>query len=157
VAIAGWRYPPPFDFYDGPDEVVGDGADSGYPPPDEAGFGYYVVRDESGHVTAFVCFGPEGQVPGQDDEPGMLDVGMGVRPDLLSSGLGSSLLPLVLAEAGQRFAPRRVRTAVAAFNERSLRLCARAGLVERRRFVGPRDEPFVELVGELSPSGPSPT
>jgi ribosomal-protein-alanine N-acetyltransferase len=151
VAIAAWRYPQPFDVYD----ADGEEADAGYPPPDEAGLGYYVVRDESGDVAAFVCFGPEGRVPGQDDEDGTLDIGMGVRPDLLSSGLGSSLIPLVLIEAVQRCAPRRVRTAVAAFNERSLRLCARAGLVERRRFVGPRGEPFVELVGDLMPrSGP---
>jgi [ribosomal protein S18]-alanine N-acetyltransferase len=149
AAVASWRYPPPYDVYDAAGEAVGD-AGPAYPPPDERGFGYYVVRDRAGAVAAFVCFGPEGRVPGQTGDDTTLDIGMGVRPDLLSSGLGSTLVPLVLEEAVRRFAPLRVRTAVAAFNERSLRLCARAGLLERRRFSGPRDQPFVELVADVA-------
>lgn len=139
-AIAQWRYPSPFDVYD---VVEVDGID----PPDAAGHGYYVLDDEQG-VVAFVCLGPEGRVPGQQPEPHTLDVGMGVRPDAVSSGVATALLPQVHALASG-LAARRLRTAVASFNERSLRLCSQAGFVERRRFTGPSGREFVELVRDV--------
>lgn len=140
--VASWRYGPPFDLYDS------DGKPAELPRPDEHGWGYYATHDEQG-VVAFVCFGPQGRVPGQVAEPGLVDVGMGVRPDAVSQGVARSLVDDLLAFARQRFAARGVRTAVAAFNERSLRLCRSAGLVETRRFVGPSGREFVELVAEL--------
>ena len=156
AAIATWRYEPPFDLYDSTG-----GADD-YEPPDEHGFGYWVVDADQVHggdasgesgsrsVVAFVCVGPEGRVPGQDDEPGTLDIGMGVRPDAVSQGVASSLVPAVLDAVIERWAPRRLRTAVAAFNERSLRLCRSAGLAERRRFAGPGGREFVEMVRDAA-------
>jgi ribosomal-protein-alanine N-acetyltransferase len=143
IAIATWRYPPPFDFYDS-------GGDPGdFAPPDDEGLGYYVLETQQGELVGFCCLGPEGRVPGQTDEPGTLDVGMGLRPDAVSQGVASQSLPLVLDLARQVASPLRLRTAVAAFNERSLRLCRRAGFVEVRRFDGPRDQLFVELVRDL--------
>jgi RimJ/RimL family protein N-acetyltransferase len=143
AAIATWQYPPPFDFYDS----GGDPQD--YLPPDALGLGYYVIETGEGELVGFCCLGPEGRVPGQVDEPGTLDVGMGVRPDAVSQGLASQALPLVLDLAREVPSTRRLRTAVAAFNERSRRLCARAGFTEVRRFDGPRGQAFVELAREL--------
>lgn len=140
--VATWRYPSPFDLYDAADAT-------GLDPPGADGLGYYAIVRPPGELVGFCCLGSEGRVPGQDDEPGTLDVGMGVRPDLVSSGVASAVLPLLLRLARDVVQPDRLRTAVAAFNERSLRLCARAGFVERRRFAGPQDRPFVELVLEL--------
>jgi ribosomal-protein-alanine N-acetyltransferase len=156
VQIATWRYPPPFDLYDSSDDPAG------YDPPDSDGYGFWVVDAEDGSgVVAFVCLGPEGRVAGQVDEPGTLDVGMGIRPDTVSQGRATALVPAVLDAVAAGLRPSRLRTAVAAFNERSLRLCRSAGLVERRRFDGPSGRPFVELVADVrempgdsaSPSG----
>jgi ribosomal-protein-alanine N-acetyltransferase len=137
--IATWHYPDPFDFYDS------SGDPTLYPAPDEQGLGYYALVDGDLQLLGFCCLGPEGRVPGQHDEVGTVDVGMGIRPDVVSRGLASEALPLVLALARARGA-RRLRTAVAEFNQRSLRLCRRAGFVEHRRFVGPGGHEFVELV-----------
>ena len=143
--IATWRYPPPFDLYDS------DVDPATYDPPDDDGHGYWVVDAEDGSgVIAFVCLGPEGMVPGQTDEPDTLDVGMGIRPDAVSQGIASALVPAVLGAVVAGLRPARLRTAVAAFNERSLRLCRSAGLEERRRFAGPSERPFVELVADLA-------
>lgn len=145
--IATWRYPPPFDLYDSADDPTE------YDPPDQAGHGYWVVDAEDGSgVIAFVCLGPEGRVTGQAHEPDAIDVGMGIRPDAVSQGLATALVPAVLAAVAARLKPSRLRTAVAAFNERSLRLCRSAGLVERRRFAGPNGRPFVELVVDVAVS-----
>ena len=147
VQIATWRYPPPFDLYDSSDDAAG------YDAPDAAGNGFWVLDAEDGSgVVAFVCLGPEGRVPGQEDEPGTLDVGMGIRPDVTSQGIATALVPALLDAVAAGLRPSRLRTAVAAFNERSLRLCRSAGLVERRRFDGPDGRPFVELVADVGAS-----
>lgn len=144
VIVATWTYPEPFNLYD----ATGDAGE--YEPPDAEGHGYWVVdADDGSGILAFVCLGPEGRVPGQDDEPGTLDVGMGVRPDSVSQGVAGRLLPGIIEAVVATWQPQRVRTAVAAFNERSLRLCRTAGLRESRRFEGPAGREFVELVAEV--------
>ena len=66
---------------------------------------------------------------GQDEEPATLAVGMGLAPDRLSRGVAPALLPDVVRFARERFGATRLRAAVAAFNDRSLRLCTSAGLI----------------------------
>jgi ribosomal-protein-alanine N-acetyltransferase len=84
-------------------------------------------------------------VPGQAEDAGVLDLGLGLAPDALSAGLGGRLLPSILRLAAERADGRGLRTAIAAWNERSLRLCRSAGFAEAATFPGPRDTPFVEL------------
>jgi RimJ/RimL family protein N-acetyltransferase len=100
-------------------------------------------------VVGFVCFGPEGRVRGQHDVPGTLDVGMGLAPDRLGRGVATALLPEIVRFARERFGARRLRAAVAAFNDRSLRLCESAGFRRVREFAGRDDRPFVELLLDL--------
>jgi ribosomal-protein-alanine N-acetyltransferase len=85
-------------------------------------------------------------VPGQEDDAATLYIGMGLARDRLSHGLATALLPEVVRWAGERFGATRLRAAVAAFNDRSLRLCTSAGFRRVREFAGPGDRPFVELV-----------
>jgi RimJ/RimL family protein N-acetyltransferase len=96
-------------------------------------------------VVAYCCFGAEARVIGQADEPGTLDVGGGVRPDLVGQGLATRWIPTLIEFGMEAFAPERFRTAVAAFNERSLRVCQSAGFTITRTFTGPGRE-FCELV-----------
>ncbi len=142
-SIAAWSYEPPFDFYDFSGDAV-----RVLTTRDARGYGYYPVQ-AGRDVIGYVCFGPEGRVSGQDDVPGTVDVGAGIEPGLLSQGLASSLLPEVVRFAAERLAADRLRAAVAAFNERSLRLCTSAGFRPVREFAGPDDRPFVELVLDL--------
>ncbi len=143
-AIAGWSYEPPFDLYDLPGEDATDLLTA----RDPQGHGYYPVLSRR-EVVGFVCFGAEARVRGQAEEAGTCDLGVGVRPDRLSQGLASRLLPSALRFAAERFGAVRVRVAVAAFNERSLRLCASGGFRRVREFAGPDGRPFVELVLDL--------
>jgi ribosomal-protein-alanine N-acetyltransferase len=148
-AIAAWRYEAPFDFYD----VSGEEPVALLTTRDDRGHGYYPVQSGT-DVVGFVCFGSEGRVRGQEEVPGTLDVGMGLAPDRLSQGMATALLPEVVRFAGERFGATRLRAAVAAFNERSLRLCAAAGFRRVREFAGPDDRAFVELVLDVpAPDG----
>jgi [ribosomal protein S18]-alanine N-acetyltransferase len=140
-AVAAWAYEAPYDIYDGDPANAAD-----LLAIDDDGYGYYgIARRDTDEVIGFCCFGVEARVRGQDAQPGTVDVGGGVRPDLLSRGLATQVFPSILEFARQRFAPERFRTAIAAFNERSTRLCLSAGFEAVRRFdVDGRE--FQELV-----------
>ncbi len=142
TAIARWQYEPPFDFYDGSDD-----GNEVLLERDEEGRGYFPIEEGNGFV-GYVCFGPEGRVAGQGDESGICDLGIGLDPGRVGRGVGSSLVPTIIEFAVHKFGHQHYRVAIAAFNTRSLRLCASAGFVERRRFQGPREQVFVELIRE---------
>ena len=145
--IASWTYPPPFDLYDG-DGDVGLMLDV----PDD-GTGYFAIVDVDEGLAGFCCFGLDARVSEQVEEPGTLDVGCGVRPDLVSRGIATAFVPDLVEFARRQWAPARLRAAVASFNERSLRLCRSAGFVAVREFPGPGERPFTELVLELGTTG----
>jgi phosphoglycolate phosphatase len=142
--VASWRYPPPYDTYD----VTGDDAWRTLLTREPDGEGYYPIVATG--VVGYVCFGAEARVVGQTVEPGTCDVGMGIRPDLLSARIGSRALRQAMDLGRRLFQPTGFRAAVAAFNDRSLQLCRSAGFVAVREFVGPEERPFVELVRATS-------
>jgi ribosomal-protein-alanine N-acetyltransferase len=83
----------------------------------------------------------------------MVDIGLGLRPDLTGRGLG---LPFVLAGlefARERFAPEGFRLTVAAFNERAILIYERAGFRGIETFThrtNGGEHPFVLMVRESS-------
>lgn len=113
--VAGWRYDPPYDFYDG----VADADDlAELLDPECRRDVYFSVVDEEGDLVGFFQFEHRDQT---------VDVGLGLRPDLTGKGLGLGFLASGLKFALQRFAPARFTLAVAAFNERAIRVYERAG------------------------------
>lgn len=139
--VAAWAYEPPYEIYRGNPEDP-----QLYLGIDSDGYGYFAVVDaDSEDLIGFCCFGQEARVKGQEEAKGVLDIGGGVRPDLLSEGVATRLLPVVMDFARDRFAPEKFRTAVASFNERSTRLCVSSGFEVVRRFDGP-DREFQELL-----------
>ena len=145
--VAGWAYEAPFDIYNGDPTDI-----SCYLDHDEQGLGYYAIA-EGDDVVGFCCFGEAARVPPQVAELGTLDLGGGVRPDRVSRGLATAVLPEVLRFGSERWAPDRFRVAVAAFNDRPLRLCLSAGFTEVGRFANRDGREFVELIlANQSPS-----
>jgi ribosomal-protein-alanine N-acetyltransferase len=104
--LATWRYPPPYDFYDGDVEPVLN--------PER----FYEGRDGDDNLIGFYYFEPK---------PPDLDYGLGLRPDLTGQGLGLDFFLAGLAFARERFKPRRVFLHVAEFNERARLVYERAG------------------------------
>jgi len=104
--LAGWRYPPPYDFYDGDVDPVLN--------PER----FYGAFDEAGDLIGFYYFEPK---------PPDLDYGLGLRPDLTGRGLGFEFFATGLDFARERFEPERVFLHVAEFNERARRVYERAG------------------------------
>lgn len=116
-SVALWRYPGPWAVYDS----------TGPLDPAE---GYWTVVDDCGDLAGFACFGVEARVPGLAEQPGTLDVGVGMRPDLTGQGQGAPFAEAVLAHAREVAGARRARAVVQQWNERSLRLLRRLGFEE---------------------------
>jgi [ribosomal protein S18]-alanine N-acetyltransferase len=115
--IGTWQYEGPWRIYDSKadDPISGDR-------------GYNAVADPAtGALVGFICIGPEARVPGVGDEPGIVDVGAGMRPDLVGARIGTQFGAAVLAHIQERAGETRLRALVQSWNERSLRLCARLG------------------------------
>lgn len=104
--LASWRYPPPYDFYDGDVDPVLN--------PER----FYGAYDSDDDLIGFYYF---------ESNPPDLDYGLGLRPDLTGRGLGLDFFRAGLAFARERYSPRRIFLHVAAFNERALRVYERAG------------------------------
>jgi [ribosomal protein S18]-alanine N-acetyltransferase len=118
--IATWRYEGQWRTYD---SRPGDGLLS-------AEAGYQAVADPAtGALVGYVCTGAEARVPGLAAEPGVVDVGAGMRPDLVGTRIGSEFGAAVLSHVAARAGTGdfRLRAVVLDWNERSLRLCARLG------------------------------
>jgi [ribosomal protein S18]-alanine N-acetyltransferase len=121
-AIAGWRYPEPYSFYDWSADVddLQELLDPGL-----RGEAYWAVKDGDELVGHF-SFKPK---------DGAVEVGLGLRPDLTGRGLGGSFLAAGLEFARERFSPERFTLAVATFNSRAIKVYERAGFARERVYM----------------------
>lgn len=146
-AIVGWRYEPPYSFYN---------SGSGTPEEDVRPFlnpdyAYYSMTGEDEELVGYCCFGEDARVPGGRYDQDALDVGGGMKPDLTGRGGGLEFLNAILDFGRRQYSPARFRVTVAAFNQRSIRLCQKAGFHPAHSFVrgtGPDAHEFVQLVRE---------
>lgn len=115
----------------------------------DANAGYWaVVRGEE--LIGYCCFGGEGRVEGIAEEPGTLDVGYGMRPDLMGQGLGRSFVGCIVAFGLNRFLPDRVRLLILDWNVRSYRVAERLGF-ERGGTVRNGAGTFLVMVRDAPP------
>jgi [ribosomal protein S18]-alanine N-acetyltransferase len=112
--MGGWRYEPPYDFYDGDVDPVLN--------PER----FYEALDEHGELVGFYYFEGKGDA---------LEIGLGLRPDLTGRGLGFDFFLAGLEFGRQRFRPGRVTLNVASFNERAIKVYERAAFRETGRHV----------------------
>lgn len=97
---------------------------------------YYAVLDEGGELVGFCCYGSDAQVPGGDYRNEAVDVGLGMRPDLVGQGLGAEFVQVVLSYAEIKTGALRFRATIAAFNSRCRRLFEKAGFQQEQVFKG---------------------
>lgn len=116
--IAGWRYDDRWAVYDSDGRL-------------DPAMGYWAVVEDEGtteRLVGFVCLGEDARVAGLSEVDGTLDVGVGMRPDLVGQGRGAAFAATALDHAATRGA-RRLRAVVQDWNQRSLRLVERLGFV----------------------------
>ena len=110
---ASWRYPPPYDFYDGDQESIEN--------PER----YFAVRDACG-LIGFFYFERQGDT---------LEYGLGLRPDLTGRGFGEEFSRAGLEFGRARFSPKKIILNVAAFNERAMKVYERLDFYEVGRHI----------------------
>jgi GNAT superfamily N-acetyltransferase len=118
-----WHYDPPYDFYDPADD----------PPLNLERF--RVVSGEDGRVEAFWYF--------DHPAPGVVEIGIGLRPDLCGRDLGERHMLDELEYARDEWSPHTFRLYVASWNDRAIRLYERLGF----REVGERHVRTFERFG----------
>ena len=128
--ITTWIYQPPYDLYDHTSEDL-----TGLLNPE---YRYHAVIGEAGDLVGYCCYGLDARVPGGDyseGEPDVLDIGVGMRPDLTGQGFGRGFVTAIENYAINRFSPRVLRVTIAAFNQRSLNLFRSCGYQDTIQFT----------------------
>jgi ribosomal-protein-alanine N-acetyltransferase len=135
--VATWHYDPPFDFYD----LASDPADAAeMHDPAHAEHYRAVLSEGDERLDAFWYFDWHGN---------LVEVGIGLRPDLTGRGYGESFLSAQFAYAAGNWHPATLRLFVAAWNERAIRLYERLGFREvareTRRFQLVGEHEFIQM------------
>ena len=128
--IIHWRYQPPYDLYDLSENDL-----LGFLNPE---YRFHQVMDEKMDLVGYCCFGLDARVPGGNyeiGEPTVLDVGVGMHPELVGLGRGAGFLKAILDYGQNQFKPERFRATIAHFNLRSLRTFQGQGFLTTGRFV----------------------
>lgn len=102
---------------------------------------YYAARSAEGLLVGFCCYGADAQVPGGDYSlRNAVDVGLGMNPTLVGSGLSHAFLAAILDWGRLCFEPDHFRATVAAINLRSQGMFSRAGFYITQRFRPPDND-----------------
>ncbi len=121
--IIRWRYDPPYTRYNIDDEGEIDSMLDGY---------HFAVRTADAGLVGFFCFGLSAQVPGGRMRGiyggrRVLDIGLGMRPDLTGQGLGQSFVQAGIDFAIAKWRPKAMRLTVASDNPRAITVYERLG------------------------------
>ena len=139
--IITWRYQPPYGVYDL------DPADLKVLINPE--YRYHCLLNPAEELVGYCCYGIDAQVPGGDyscGEPQVLDVGVGLHPDLTGQGRGEVFVTAVLKYARRAYNPDRFRVTVADFNQRSMKTFQKLGFEVKVHFLRHPDSlPFTQL------------
>jgi [ribosomal protein S18]-alanine N-acetyltransferase len=122
-AVAAWRYPGEYSFYDAdadPDDLAE------LLDPAEWGRRYFAADEIARHELAgFLVVKLTGPVA---------NIGLGLRPGLTGRGLGESFVRTCLRFASAALGAQSYSLAVAAFNRRAITVYERAGFQEAECF-----------------------
>lgn len=128
--ILDWKYEAPFDFYNNErnNESLHEILENDY---------YAVVNDKE-EIVGFYCIGVSAQVPiGAKFDAyieDMVDIGIGMKPELTGLGFGSTFFSFVLNHIRTIYTNKFIRLTVATFNKRAIHLYEQLGFEKKMQF-----------------------
>lgn len=145
-AIAGWRYPAPYDVYDASEDPS---FEQGMRDPKRWGELEFAVDDaETGELAGFL------ELTASADHESV-EIGLGLRPDLAGRGLGPSYIEAAMAFARERWRPSTFVLDVFPWNERAISAYERAGFergdIYVRRFPDGNEVTFLRMARPADP------
>lgn len=126
--VATWRYSGPCAVYDvtSAQSIIDDLPD------------YFAVTSGE-RLVGFCCVGHAARIPGLTEQVGVLDVGLGMDPELVGRGCGEEFGRTVLAFLTTTHPDHQLRAVVQDWNERSLRLTRRLGFEDAGELTTVQD------------------
>jgi ribosomal-protein-alanine N-acetyltransferase len=115
--VASWRYEPPYDFYD----LAADPEDAAAMRDPAKREHYRAVVGDHGELEAFWWL---------DRHEDVVEIGLGLRPDLTGRGLGEPVVRAEMDYVRELWEPAAFRLFVTVWNERAIRLYERLGFHE---------------------------
>ncbi len=98
--------------------------------PDDAIAGRRAIVDAAdGTLVGYYCTGEDARVPGLAADDGVVDLGLGMAPDLVGRGHGESFATAVLDDVRRTQSATALRAVIQTWNSRSLALARRIGFV----------------------------
>ena len=131
LVILKWHYVPPFDCYNFKTNTISE--DLYYLLDRKNAF--FALLNLQGQLEGYCSFGSDGRVDGGRYNTKALDIGMGIRPDLVGQGRGKLYAQAVAGYAIDRYAIEQLRVTIAQFNQRAQRVWQQSGFEQVEKFV----------------------
>jgi [ribosomal protein S18]-alanine N-acetyltransferase len=131
LAILNWRYTYPYDYYNFDANTLQE--DLRYLLDSKNAF--CAILNLQGELEGYCSFGSDGQVPGGGYNSEALDIGMGIRPDLVGKGRGKHYAQAVVRYGANQYRVQQLRVTIAEFNKRAQRVWEQLGFEQMEKFV----------------------
>ena len=131
LAILNWRYTSPYNYYNFDTDTIQE--DLHYLLDSKNAF--YAILNLQGELEGYCSFGSDGQVPGGEYSSEALDIGMGIRPDLVGRGNGKQYAQAVVTYGANQYRAQQLRVTIAEFNKRAQRVWEQLGFEQVEKFV----------------------
>jgi len=125
-----WHYEPPYDIYNCPPADLEEALQYNLDPKNNV----YAMFNEYDELVAYCSYGGDAQVPGGDYSEEALDIGLMIKPELTGQGLGAAFAKEVIRNGIVRYAPKKLRVTIAAFNKRAIRVWEKSGFQQTQTF-----------------------
>lgn len=142
LAIINWCYSSPYDYYN----FDADTTQEALHYLTDAKNNFWAILNLQGELQGYCSFGSDGQVPGGDYSAEALDIGMGIRPDLVGQGRGKQYAQAVVGHGINQYRAQQLRVTIAEFNKRAQRVWTQIGFEQVEKFIKIRSgEEFVVM------------
>jgi [ribosomal protein S18]-alanine N-acetyltransferase len=131
LALLNWRYTSPYDYYNFNADTIQE--DMRYLLDSKNAF--CAILNLQGELEGYCSFGSDGQVPGGEYSSEALDIGMGIRPDLVGKGRGRQYAQAVVRYGTNQYGAQQLRVTIAEFNKRAQRVWEQLGFEQVEKFV----------------------
>ncbi len=143
LAILNWCYTSPCDYYNFDADTIQE--DLRYLLDSKNAF--CAILNLQGELEGYCSFGSDGRVPGGEYSSEALDIGMGIRPDLVGKGCGRQYAQAVARYGENQYGAQQLRVTIAEFNKRAQRVWEQLGFEQVEKFVKiGSEEEFVIMI-----------
>ncbi|MDY6939523.1 MAG: GNAT family N-acetyltransferase [Cyanobacteriota bacterium] len=149
-SILNWKYPAPDDRYNfDPQNIERDLLDLL-----DRKNAFFALLNPQNELEAYCSFSVDGRVPGGCYSDDAIDIGMGIRPDLVGRGLGKDYARAVVGYGAKRYRAKYLRVTIARFNQRALKVWQTLGFetVEIFKKMGTQEN-FIVMTLKVISSG----